>query len=159
MEITGPMKLKLHLQVQNPTDVNIFAGIRKLRGGKHVVFEGSYGFAYDMVTNGWLKASLRKLDEANSKLWRPAHTFDTMEPLKPGQTVELDIALLPSATFFKKGDVMQLDIQGRWFFKYHMIFGTKSDYEKSPEGKCTLFSGVEFDSHLLVPIIKKDHSG
>ena len=159
MEITGPMKLKLHLQVQDTADVNIFAGIRKLRDDKHVIFEGSYGFAYDMVTNGWLKASLRKLDEANSELWRPTHTFDTMEPLKPGQTVELDIALLPSATFFKKGDVMRLDIQGRWFFKHHMIFGTKPDYEKSPEGKCTLFSGGEFDSHLLVPIIKKDHSG
>lgn len=67
IELTGPMKLRLYLEVQGADDVHLFAGVRKFRGGRHVGFEGSYGFPSDMVTKGWLKASMRRLDEERSE--------------------------------------------------------------------------------------------
>ncbi|HTE85101.1 MAG TPA: CocE/NonD family hydrolase, partial [Dehalococcoidia bacterium] len=71
VELTGPMKLRLHLEVHGADDVNVFAGVRKLRAGRNVPFEGSYGFGFDMVAGGWLKASQRRLDEERSEPWRP----------------------------------------------------------------------------------------
>jgi uncharacterized protein len=116
LELTGPMKLVLYVSVEDTDDLHLFAGVRKLREGKHLTFEGSYGFAYDLVTKGWLKASLRKMNEDFSRPGQPEHDFDVSQPLKPGEVVELQVALLPSATSFKQGDILRLDLRGGWFF-------------------------------------------
>jgi len=59
-EITGPMALRLFLEVERAEDMYFFVGIQKLRAGRVVPFEGSYGYGFDRVATGWLKASLRK---------------------------------------------------------------------------------------------------
>src|SRR5262249_17219246 len=116
LELTGPMKLVVYVSVADTNDVQLFAGVRKLREGKHVTFEGSYGFAYDLVTKGWLKASLRQINQELSRPGQPEHDFAVPQPLKSGEVVELQVALLPSATVLKQGDILRLDLRGSWFF-------------------------------------------
>ncbi len=70
-EVTGPMALRLLVEVHGSGDVNLFAGVEKWDGGRYVGFEGSYGFGRDRVTSGWLKASLRELDERASRPHEP----------------------------------------------------------------------------------------
>jgi putative CocE/NonD family hydrolase len=102
-EVTGPMALRLFVEAREAEDVYLFVGVQKLRGGRMVPFEGSFGYGFDRVTTGWLKASLRKLDPDQSTPWRPVHAYDEAQPLKPGEVVPMDIALLPSATLFRGG--------------------------------------------------------
>src|SRR5918997_1652797 len=71
-EVSGPMALKLFVEARQAEDVYLFVGVQKLRAGRVVPFEGSYGYGFDRVTTGWLKASLRKLDPERSTPWRPA---------------------------------------------------------------------------------------
>lgn len=152
LEIIGPMVLKLYIEVKDASDACIFAGMRKIRNGKQVVFEGSYGFGYDLVTKGWQKASLRQVDKEKSKPWSPQHDFAVKQPLQPQQSVELEFSLLPSATFFKQGDILRLDIQGRWFFPKNLVLYGPAYYEKSSTGTCVIYSGGDCDSHLLLPL-------
>ena len=71
-EITGPMALRLWVEAHGADDVDLFAGVEKWRGRTYVPFEGSYGFGRDRITTGWLKASLRALDEQRSRPFEPS---------------------------------------------------------------------------------------
>jgi predicted acyl esterase len=64
----------------------------------------------------------------------------------------LEFSLMPSATFFKKGDRLRLDLQGHWFTGKNPIIYGPARYEASPEGIGTIYSGVEFTSRLLLPV-------
>jgi putative CocE/NonD family hydrolase len=156
LELAGPMALRVHVEVRGADDVSLFAGVRKLRGGRHMVFEGSYGFGWDMVTKGWQKASHRRLDAALSESWWPVHAHDLEEKLTPGEIVPADVALLPSATLFRRGDVLRLDVQGRWFFPVNPLRGQyPAAYEPSPPATCVLHCGGPFDAHLLLPVTRR----
>jgi predicted acyl esterase len=154
VEITGPMALRLFLELRRAEDVYLFVGVQKLRVGRVVPFEGSYGYGFDRVTTGWLKASLRKLDSIRSTPWRPLHAYDEFQPLKPGEVVSVDIAPLPSATFFRKGEQVRLDVQGRWFSTRNLLFGQfPAAYEDGPQGSCVLHCGGEHGARLRIPAI------
>ena len=156
VEITGPMALRLFLEARRADDVYLFVGVQKLRAGRVVPFEGSYGYGFDRVSTGWLKASLRKLDPDPSRHWWPAHAYDEAQPLKPGEVVAVDIALLPSATFIRKGEQLRLDVQGRWFSIRNPLFGQfPAAYERGPRGSCVLHCGGEHDALLRIPVIPR----
>ena len=66
----------------------------------------------------------------------------------------MDIALLPSATFFREGEQMRLDVQGRWFSSRNPLFGqAPAAYEHSPRGFCALHCGGEHGARLRVPLV------
>ena len=154
VEITGPMALRLFVEVRGAEDAYLFVGVQKVRAGRVVPFEGSYGYGFDRVSTGWLKASLRKLDSDHSSPWRPVHTYDEFQPLKPGEVVAVDISLLPSATFFRKGEQVRLDVQGQWFSTRNPFFGQfPAAYEEGPRGSCVLHCGGEHGARLRIPVI------
>jgi putative CocE/NonD family hydrolase len=148
------MALRLYVEVGGADDAYLFVGVQKLRAGRVVPFEGSYGYGFDRVSTGWLKASLRKLDPARSTPWRPVHTYDEFQPLKSGEVVPVDIALLQSATHFRKGEQVRLDVQGRWFSTRNPLFGQfPAAYEDGPRGSCLLHCGGEHDARLRIPVV------
>jgi uncharacterized protein len=154
IEITGPMALRLHVEARGADDLHLFAAVRKLREGREIGFEGSYGYPFYTVTKVWLKASHRRLDEARSEPWRPVHPHDRAEPLAPGEVVPVEIELLPSSTLFRRGDVLRLHVQGRWFFPRDPLRGQfPAAYEPSPAGTAVLHCGGSFDARLLVPLV------
>jgi hypothetical protein len=59
-EISGPMKLRLHVEPVGGADANLFVAVRKFRDARHVCFEGSFGFGRDVVTKGWLRVAHRR---------------------------------------------------------------------------------------------------
>ena len=154
MEIIGPMALRFFVEVRGAEDVFLFVGVQKLRAGRVVPFEGSYGYGFDRITTGWLKASLRKPNPDLSAPWQPVHTYDEFRPLKPGEVVPVDIALLPSATFFREGEQVRLDVQGRWFSTRNLLFGQfLAAYEHSPRGLCALHCGGEHGAQLRISVV------
>jgi predicted acyl esterase len=60
------------------------------------------------VTGGYLRASLRKIDEAESKPGAPALQCRVFEPVPPGETVRYRIPLVPNARRFKVGHRIRL---------------------------------------------------
>lgn len=152
-EIVGPMKITLFIKLTNTKDMNLFVGVQKFSNQNQVCFEGSYGFANDVVTKGFMTISLRKLNEKLSKHYLPEHDFDQVEELAPDEIAKLEIGLLPSATLFRKGEVLRLVIQGKALLKYGKLDQVGA-HEPSTNGQCTILSDDEHQSVLLVPFIE-----
>jgi predicted acyl esterase len=151
-ELVGPMWLRVHLELRGADDMCLFAGVRKERRGKLVGFEGSYGFDRALVTFGMRKPSQRAVDPDRAALARPFHPDDRREPLAPGEIVAIDLELPPSATLFRAGEHLILDLQGRWFFPTNPLLGQfPARYERSGRGTCVLHVGGEHDAALHVP--------
>jgi predicted acyl esterase len=152
MELAGPMKLRLHVELEDATDAHLFVAVCKAVDGKDVVFEGTSGFGCDVVTKGWLRLAHRRIDEQRSEPHRPFHAHDRIEPMTPGEIAAVDVELLPSATFFARGEELRLDVRGRWFWKRNAFFGLYPfAYAPSPRARLRLHFGAEHDSFLLVP--------
>jgi predicted acyl esterase len=154
VELTGPMALRLHVELHGTDDADLVVGVEKWRGGRYVGFEGSYGFGRDRVATGWQNVSLRALDAQRSRPFHPVPACTTREPLAPGEIVPVDVALGPSATRFRSGDQLRLVVAARWLWPRNPLFGQfPAAYRTSRAGACTLHWGAGFDAHLLVPVI------
>src|SRR3984957_12790378 len=101
-EVTGPVAAKLWVSSET-TDADLFLALRLYdQHGDEVTFIGSND-ARVPVGLGWLRASQRKLDLAQSLPYRPWHTHDEEWPLKPGEPVELDIEIWPTSIVVPPG--------------------------------------------------------
>jgi predicted acyl esterase len=151
LDVIGHMALRLHVQLVQMEDAHLFAGVRKLRDGQEVVFEGSFGFAFDMVSKGWQRVAHRELDEGLSTPWQPVHTHRLAEPVEPGGVVAVDIALRPHATRFRAGEQLRLEIRGDWFYPRNPVTGQlPTGYQPSGRGSVVLRTGGVHDARLLL---------
>ncbi|MEP6560306.1 MAG: CocE/NonD family hydrolase [Nakamurella sp.] len=151
-EVVGSMLLSVAISVRGADDLSLFAGVRKFTGGAEVLFEGSYGFTGDLVTHATLLASHRRTDPQRSLPQLPFHPHTISEPLRPDEIVTLDLALAPSATLFRAGEELRLDLQGHWFFAVNPFFGQfPARYAASPRATATVHTGGDFASTLTIP--------
>ena len=106
-----------------------------------------------LLSNGWLKAGHRALDETRSRPYEPVHPRQDPVPVTPGKVESYAIALLPTACVFSKGCRLELTIRnqddifsrlGTWGV-YMLPFMQTVTHE------------IHFgDSHLLIPHIPVD---
>jgi predicted acyl esterase len=104
-----------------------------------------------------LRVSHRALDPARSTAWQPVHPHDHEQTLQPGERVPVDIELWPSATRFEAGEALRLVVQGRDIYSEalpNLPFARHEDTRN--QGIHRLWSGGQYDSHLLVPLIKEE---
>ncbi len=153
-ELIGPMAVRLWVSLPRGGDVSLVVGVAKERHGRQVGFEGSYGFRGDVVTHGMLKASHRRLDTTLADTARPVAAHTDEQPLAPGEIVPVEIELLPSATLFRAGEVLRLDICGRWLFPQNPLTGQfPAGYQNGPSATCVLHTGGDHDTRLRVPVV------
>ncbi|MEO0685181.1 MAG: CocE/NonD family hydrolase [Cyanobacteria bacterium J06649_11] len=154
-ELTGYMKLRLWIETrcdnvsqESPDDIGLYVAVNKLsRDKKSVNFYGSVGNSQDMVTRGWARASLRKLEEEKSTSYNPVLSANREQKLKPGEIVPMEIALYPSSTFFASGEALQLIVSPQEIIPSPPYFKDVSfNY-----GIYVMHLGGDFDSHLLIP--------
>jgi uncharacterized protein len=111
-EITGPSVLKLFVSSAT-SDADMFAVLRVFDDkGKEVLFQGALD-PKTPVGQGWLRASHRKTDAKKSLPYRPWHTHDEKQPLKPGEVVALDVEIWPTCIVVPAGWRISLSIRGR----------------------------------------------
>jgi predicted acyl esterase len=111
-EITGPSALKLFAS-SSTKDADFFAILRVFSPDmREVVFQGAID-PHTPIAQGWLRASHRKLDKKLSAPYRPYHTHDKKQPLKPGEIVELDIEIWPTSIVVPAGYRIALTIRGK----------------------------------------------
>jgi predicted acyl esterase len=111
MEITGPAAAKLFIS-SSTVDADLFLVLRVFApDGSEVTFQGAQD-PHTPISQGWLRASHRKLDTARSLPYRPFHAHDEVQPLTPGEPVELDIELWPTCIVVPPGYRLALTIRG-----------------------------------------------
>jgi putative CocE/NonD family hydrolase len=156
-EISGYPKLRLHVETRPDRiregvleDMALFVGIEKLdRAGNVVPFYGPVGSHRDLVSRGLLKVSRRALDEATSTEWEPVLRNDAEQLLSPGEIVPVEIGLLPSATFFSRGESIRLVVSGHEIVRLPP-FVKANDCNR---GTHTVHVGGDYDSCLVIPVI------
>jgi uncharacterized protein len=170
-EITGPSALKLSIS-SSTKDADIFTIVRVFSPDMtEVVFQGAID-PHTPVAQGWLRASHRKLDPILSKPYRPYHTHDEVQPLKPGVPVELDIEIWPTSIVIPAGYRLAVTIRGKDYEYGGASGGKLSNFKNELKGcgpflhddpvdrpakifggTTTLHVGGEHDGFLLLPII------
>ena len=116
--------------------------------------DSSYGFQGDLVTHGMLLASHRSEKPELSLHYQPFHTHTTPKRIFDGEKIHVRISLLPSATRFRAGDEIRLDIQGHWFHHRDPIHGQfPVGYHTDAKGTCIIHVGPDDVAKLSIPVL------
>jgi uncharacterized protein len=170
-EITGPSTAKLFVS-SSTTDADIFLVIQVFDpNGKEVVFHGALD-PHTPIAQGWLRASHRKLDPVLSTPYRPYHTHDEIQPLKPQQIVELDVEIWPTCIVIPAGYRIGLAVRGNDYVYKGASGGRLSNMKNEftgcgpflhddPQdrppaiygGKTTLHFAANRDNFVLLPLV------
>ncbi len=170
MEITGPIASKLFVS-SSTSDADMFLVFRVFGPDmKEVTFQGALD-PHTPIAQGWLRASHRKLDEKKSLPYRPYHTHDEEQPLKPGKPYELDVEVWPTCIVVPKGYRIALSVRGKDYVypgdsnvqlgEYAnwtgcAIFRHDDPRDRPAEifgGDVTLHTGPKEQAHVMLPII------
>ena len=91
VELTGPIAAKLWVSSATE-DADLFLVVRAFTPDlKELTFQGALD-AHTPIAQGWLRCSPhRKLDPKLALPYRPYHTHDEEQKLKPGQVYEVDV--------------------------------------------------------------------
>lgn len=168
-EITGPLAAKLWVS-SSTEDTDVFLVLHLFDpDGNEVRFHGATE-PKQSISQGWLRASHRRLDSARSLPWRPVHPHQKREPLAPGEVYELDIEIWPTCIVAPAGYRLGLTVLGRdWDHgepgvPSHLGYelrGCGLNVHDDPvtrpvevyDGTVTLYGGGARPSSLLVPIV------
>lgn len=152
-EVTGYGKVRLWMSAEDADDLDVFVTIGKIgANGEDVRAKVVTGNVHNGL-NGQLRASLRELDQERSTPSEPHHTFRTVQKLKPGEIVPLDINLWPYSIRFHAGESLQLRVTG---VGTHVRpeFSTLPPDPTINTGSHIVHTGGEHDSHVLLPIVE-----
>jgi predicted acyl esterase len=170
-EITGPLAAKLWVS-SSTKDADLFLVFRVFTADfKEVVFQGALD-PHTPIAQGWLRASHRKLDKKLSEPYRPYHTHDVRQPLKPGKDYELDIEIWPTSIVVPAGHRIALSVRGKDYtypggaasglsnmknpFTGVGPFLHNDAQDRPPEvfdGEVSLHFGADNQPYVLVPIV------
>ena len=92
-EVTGPMVLRLRLSLEEADDAHLFVGVEQWSGGAYVPYEGSYG-SRPRPDRRRPAAPRPPGPGGTGSVWhQPGPLLDVLRPVRPGKTVEAEIAL------------------------------------------------------------------
>ncbi len=171
-EITGPIAAKLFVSSETE-DADLFVVLRAFAPDlKEIVFPGALD-PHTPIAQGWLRASHRKLDRKLTKPYRPYHTHDKKQPLKPGEVYELDVEVWPTSVVVPAGHRIALTVRGRDYVYPGggaRLASMKNEFtgvgpflhddprDRPPKifgGRVTLHAGGGRGAHVLIPVIPK----
>jgi predicted acyl esterase len=169
-EVTGPLAATLYVST-TARDADLFLTVRAFApDGKEHLFLGAVE-PRAPLTQGWLRASHRKLDERASTPHQPVHTHDEIQWLVPGEVHELQVEIWPTCFVFPKGYRLVLTVGSTDFDHglpgpHPQIYGKEMrgssvllhDHpaDRTPErfaGETTVHTGGQHASFLLLPVI------
>ena len=102
-------------------------------------------------SNGRLRVSARHLDPALSTDEVPAHSFDRVEKLSPGEVVDIEIDLFPVGLVFYPGEQLRLVVTARNLLG--PIMPLVADLATTNRGQHIIHTGGTRASYLQLPIL------
>lgn len=166
-EFTGHIVVHLNVSATShseaaasgPADIDLFITLRHLAADGHeILYTGTVGDPVP-ITKGWLRVSLRKVNENNPRntFWHPHRDYlSTDEALiVPGEVYPVDVEVWPTNVVVEAGgrlvlEVSSGDTQGAGLFEHNSL------QDRSPEkleGMNHIHFGVEHENWLLMPVI------
>ena len=111
-EITGPIAAKLWVS-SAMADADLFLVVRVFGPDlKEIVFQGALD-SHTPIAQGWLRCSHRKLDAKLTLPYRPYHTHDEVQKMKPGEVYEVDVEVWPTCIAVPPGHRIALTVRGK----------------------------------------------
>lgn len=163
--MVGYPKAHLWVEAEDTDDMDLFVLIQKLDvHGNHLqqfLVPNQGAMMHDLTdnggsvlkykgSNGRLRVSARHLDEKLSTDTIPAHSFDRIEKLKPGEIVEIQIDLFPIGLVFYPGEQLRFIISSK--NDLGAIMPGTPGYSPENNGKHIIHSGGEHASYLQLPV-------
>lgn len=163
--MVGYPKVHLWVEADGADDMDLFIFIQKLDvHGNHLqqfVVPNQGAIMHDLTErggsvlrykgpNGRLRVSARHLDEELSNDIIPAHSFDRVEKLQPGEIAEIEIDMFPIGMVFYPGEQLRLVISSQ--NDLGAIMPGTSAYVPENKGKHIIHTGGTKASYLQVPV-------
>lgn len=164
-EITGHVVAHLAISAaasqgaQPPSDIDIFLTLRHISpAGKEVFYTGTAGDPVPL-TKGWLRVSLRKVEQDHPKhrSWLPHREYRStdVQAVNPETVYEVDVEIWPTNVVVEKGGKLVLEVssgdtQGCG------IFGHNSPEDRNEEtfaGLNRLHFSESHKSYVVLPVI------
>jgi predicted acyl esterase len=154
-ELSGHAKLRLWLEADGSSDIDLFVALQKLDGGGKHVGQTFYAFFENgPVALGWLRVSHRATDPAKSSELQPFHTHEQEAMLAPGEIVPVDVEIWPSSTLFRAGESLRIVVKGGDIYTEGLPFLPFARHNRTRNaGRHVIHIGGEYNSHLLMPVI------
>lgn len=171
-EVTGPVAATLWI-ANSTADTDVFVVLHLLDpAGQEVEFHGATE-PRQPISQGWLRASHRELDDRLSLPHRPFHPHTRSVPLEPGRPYRLDIEIWPTSIVAPPGYRIGLTVLGRdWDHGGPGVpshlggelrgcgLNTHDDPERRPadvyDSVVTVFGGGVTASRLVLPVIPRE---
>ncbi|MFJ6531757.1 CocE/NonD family hydrolase [Microbacterium sp. NPDC091662] len=166
-ELVGYPKAHLFVEARDADDMDLFVLIQKLDAYgtplQQFTVPNQSAMAHDLTDHGAtilkykgsdarLRVSARHLDETLTTDDVPAHSFDRVEKLSPGEIVEIELDLLPLGLAFAAGDQLRFIVSAR------NLLGTLmpgiEEYVPVNQGAHVIHTGADHASYLQVPMRK-----
>ena len=163
--MVGYPKAHLWVEADGSDDMDLFVLIQKLDAYgtplQAFTVPNQSAMAHDLTdhgatvlrykgSDGRLRVSMRHLDETLATVDVPAHSFDRIEKLSPGEVVEIQIELLPIGLAFHAGEQLRFIISSR------NLLGTLmpgiGEYVGANSGKHVIHTGGAYASYLQLPL-------
>ncbi|MEP6629202.1 MAG: CocE/NonD family hydrolase, partial [Lapillicoccus sp.] len=163
--LVGYPKAHLWVEARDADDMDLFVLVQKLdaHGTPLQAFTvpNRSAMAHDLTdhgatilrykgSDGRLRVSARHLDPDLTTDDVPAHTFDRVEKLAPGQVVDVQIDLMPVGLSFTAGE------QLRFVISSNNLLGTLMpgirEYQPANAGQHVIHTGGEHASYLQLPV-------
>ncbi|GKU07076.1 cocaine esterase [Fusarium langsethiae] len=164
-EITGHVVAHLNVSVSpdpsgpTPSDIDLFVTLRHIDpSGQEVFYTGTAGDPVP-VTKGWLRVSLRKVDQEHPKHreWLPHRNYTSKDvlPVIQGEVYAVDVEVWPTNVVVDKGgklvfEVASGDTQGSGIFQHN------DPVDRSPEifqGHNHIHFGPRQQNYVTLPVI------
>ncbi|MGY9019944.1 MAG: CocE/NonD family hydrolase [Alphaproteobacteria bacterium] len=151
VDLIGHMKLKLWVSAEDANDLDLHVAVKKFdTHGNEVYFPDFQHIENGLAASGWLRVSHRELDEEKSTPWQPWLKHERLLKLAPDDIVPCEVEILASATGFRAGDKLQLIVQG---YDIISVFNRFKHEDTVNAGHHVIYTGGDYDSHLLVPAV------
>lgn len=163
--LVGYPKVHLYVEARGADDMDLFVLVQKLDAYgtplQQFTVPNQGALAQDLTergasilrykgSDGRLRVSARHLDEKLSTDDVPAHSFDRIEKLSPGEIVDVEIDLLPIGLAFHPGQQLRLVISGRHLLGPMMP--RLVAYIPANSGQHIIHTGGEHASYLQLPV-------
>ena len=163
--MVGYPKARLWVEAKGADDMDLFVFVQKLdvhgtplqaftvpnqSAMMHDVTERGASILRYKGSNGRLRVSMRHLDETLSTEEVPAHSFDRVEKLNPGEVVDVEIDLFPIGLAFYPGEQLRLVISAQNLIGQPMP-GLR-EYPPQNSGQHVVHTGGSCASYLQLPL-------
>ena len=149
-EIVGPVAARLWVS-SSVEDMDVFVTLRVLDECGDVIHFYGEDTSEAPAAQGWLRVSHRETDPARSKPYQPWHVHGEKQPLRPHETVPIDVEIWPTSFVLKKNyrlrvEILPHDPDG---------IGDIQHLSTIDSGENTIHTGGEHASYLLLPVINR----